>query len=66
MAAEAERALGVDYRERLRGGLPALDPDQARAVFDEFAKYCAPATGAIGDVMTRSWTRPTAAGDSTN
>jgi GMP synthase (glutamine-hydrolysing) len=66
MAAEAERALGVDYRERLRGGLPALDLDQARAVFDEFAKYCAPATGAIGDVMTRSWTRPTTAGDSTN
>jgi GMP synthase (glutamine-hydrolysing) len=41
MALEAERALGNDYREQLRGGLAALGRDQAREVFDEFAKYCA-------------------------
>jgi GMP synthase (glutamine-hydrolysing) len=42
MAVQAERALGTDYREQLRAGLPALDHNQAHAVFDEFAKYCAP------------------------
>lgn len=42
MAVEAERALGTDYREQLRAGLPALDHNQAHAVFDEFAKRCAP------------------------
>lgn len=42
MAAEAERALGIDYRERLRSGIAMMNPKQARAVFDEFAKYCIP------------------------
>ena len=42
MAVQAERAVGPDYREQLRAGLPALRRDQARAVFDEFAKCCAP------------------------
>lgn len=41
MAAEAERALGADYRERLRRGLAGMNPERARAVFDEFAKLCA-------------------------
>jgi hypothetical protein len=41
MALEAERALGNDYREQLRRGLPAVSRNQAHAVFDEFAKYCA-------------------------
>jgi GMP synthase (glutamine-hydrolysing) len=40
MAAEAEAALGSDYRQRLRDGLPLLDSIRARAVFDEFAKFC--------------------------
>jgi GMP synthase (glutamine-hydrolysing) len=42
MAAEAERALGPGYREQLLAGLPAIARRQARAVFDEFAKCCAP------------------------
>lgn len=41
MAAEAQRALGNDYRESLRGGLAALCPQRSRAVFDQFATYCA-------------------------
>jgi GMP synthase (glutamine-hydrolysing) len=41
MAAEAEAALGADYRERLRDGLVHLRPARARAVFDAFAARCA-------------------------
>jgi hypothetical protein len=40
MTAEAQRALGDDYREDLRGGLAALCPQRARTVFDQFAKQC--------------------------
>lgn len=40
MANEAEALLGSDYRQRLRDGLPLLHPKRARAVFDEFAKFC--------------------------
>ena len=42
MAAEARRALGRTYRERLRAGLPSIARGQARAVFDEFADRCVP------------------------
>src|SRR5437764_15481434 len=35
MAAQAERSLGGNYREQLRGALPALDPRRAHAVFGE-------------------------------
>jgi GMP synthase (glutamine-hydrolysing) len=41
MTAEAQRALGDDYRESLRNGLAALCPQQARTVFDQFAEHCA-------------------------
>jgi GMP synthase (glutamine-hydrolysing) len=41
MTAEAQRALGNDYRENLRSGLAALCPQRARTVFDQFAKHCA-------------------------
>jgi GMP synthase (glutamine-hydrolysing) len=41
MIAEAQRALGNDYRENLRSGLAALCPQQARKVFDQFAEHCA-------------------------
>ena len=41
MAADAERALGSDYRERLRRGVAGMNPERARAVFDGFAKLCA-------------------------
>ena len=40
MAAEAQRALGNDYRETLRSGLAALSAQRARTVFDQFAKQC--------------------------
>jgi GMP synthase (glutamine-hydrolysing) len=40
MTAEAQRALGDDYRENLHSGLAALRPQQARTVFDQFAKQC--------------------------
>jgi GMP synthase (glutamine-hydrolysing) len=40
MTAEAQRALGDDYREDLRGGLAALCPQRAHTVFDQFAKQC--------------------------
>jgi GMP synthase (glutamine-hydrolysing) len=40
MAAEAQRALGNDYRENLRSGLADLCPQRARTVFDQFAKQC--------------------------
>jgi GMP synthase (glutamine-hydrolysing) len=76
MAVQAERALGPDYREQLHAGLPAIARSQARAVFDEFAKYCAarhnrtPArtdhvTAPINDAMTRSRNRPATAGTPT-
>jgi GMP synthase (glutamine-hydrolysing) len=55
MTAEAQRALGNDYREKLRSGLAALCPQQARAVFDRFAKHCAQrhiAPAAITDGLT--------------
>lgn len=42
MAAEAQRVLGPGYRQQLRAGLRAIDRVRARAVFDEFAKRCAP------------------------
>jgi GMP synthase (glutamine-hydrolysing) len=42
MAVEAERELGPGYREQLHAGLSAIARSQARAVFDEFAKCCAP------------------------
>jgi hypothetical protein len=42
MAVQAERALGLGYREQLRAGLAAIARSAARAIFDEFAKYCAP------------------------
>jgi GMP synthase (glutamine-hydrolysing) len=42
MAAEAERALGTDYHERLRNGIALMSPGQANAVFDEFANVCTP------------------------
>jgi GMP synthase (glutamine-hydrolysing) len=42
MSAQAERALGPGYREQLRADLAAMARGQARAVFDEFAKCCAP------------------------
>ena len=69
MAVEAERTLGNDYREQLRGGLPAVSPKQARAVFDEFATYCAqrrvaPEPARV-DLPTRGWTRPTIASQPT-
>lgn len=66
MAVQAERALGPDYREQLSAGLPAIARSQARAVFDEFAKYCAPrhdhtpkdrVTAPINGAVTRSGTR---------
>ena len=60
MAAEARRALGHDYREQLRGGLAALNPTQARAVFDEFANYCARRTHRINARGDRRFAVPTA------
>jgi GMP synthase (glutamine-hydrolysing) len=48
MAVEADRALGPGYREQLHAGLPAIARGQARAVFDEFAKWCAPRHVASG------------------
>jgi GMP synthase (glutamine-hydrolysing) len=77
MAVQAERALGPDYREQLHARLPAIARSQARAVFDEFAKHCAPrrhnrtpartnhVTAPTNDAMTRSRTRPAAAGTPT-
>jgi GMP synthase (glutamine-hydrolysing) len=41
MAAEAESALGADYREQLTDGLTDLTSTRAHAVFDQFAKTCA-------------------------
>jgi GMP synthase (glutamine-hydrolysing) len=40
MTAEAQQALGNDYRENLRSGLADVSPQQARTVFDQFAKQC--------------------------
>jgi GMP synthase (glutamine-hydrolysing) len=76
MAVQAERALGPDYREQLHAGLAAIARSQARAVFDEFAKYCAPrhnrtpartdrVTAPINDALTRSRTRSVTAGTPT-
>jgi GMP synthase (glutamine-hydrolysing) len=50
MTAEAQRALGDEYREDLRSGVAAMRPQQARSVFDQFAEQCdqrrtAPVTG---------------------
>jgi GMP synthase (glutamine-hydrolysing) len=42
MAVQAERALGADYRDQLRADLATIARSQARALFDEFAKCCAP------------------------
>jgi GMP synthase (glutamine-hydrolysing) len=69
MAAEAERALGDDYREQLRGGLAALDPTPAHAVFDEFAACCAQRHGAPqperAELPTRGLSRLTTASEPT-
>ena len=74
MAVQAERALGPDYREQLRADLAAIARSQARAVFDEFAKCCAPqshpartdrVTAAINYAVTPSRTRPATAGTPT-
>jgi GMP synthase (glutamine-hydrolysing) len=51
MAVQAERALGPGYREQLHAGLPAIARSQARALFDEFANYCARATIAAEPAM---------------
>jgi GMP synthase (glutamine-hydrolysing) len=40
MTAEAQRALGDDYRENLHSSLAALRPQRTRTVFDQFAKQC--------------------------
>jgi GMP synthase (glutamine-hydrolysing) len=42
MVAEAKRALGGEYRERLRKGVAMMSPEPAKAVFDEFARCCTP------------------------
>jgi GMP synthase (glutamine-hydrolysing) len=53
MTAEAQRALGNDYRETLRSGLVTLCPQKARAVFNQFAEHCAarhiPSAAVAGD-----------------
>jgi GMP synthase (glutamine-hydrolysing) len=55
MAVEAERALGGNYRARLRDGLEGLCPRRARAVFEEFARCCARhRVAAVGAVTTYS------------
>ncbi|PXX03233.1 type 1 glutamine amidotransferase [Mycolicibacterium moriokaense] len=55
MTADAQRALGNDYRETLRSGVAALCPQTASAVFDQFAKYCAqrniPSAAVAGETM---------------
>jgi GMP synthase (glutamine-hydrolysing) len=50
IAAEAEAVLGGNYRQRLCGGLPLLNPTRARAVFDKFAKICKQPRNAIPDL----------------
>jgi GMP synthase (glutamine-hydrolysing) len=65
MAAQAEHALGPDYRQQLRAGLAAISRSQARAVFDEFAKCCAARDIAPTVAQIGGWTTHATAGTST-
>jgi GMP synthase (glutamine-hydrolysing) len=55
MAAEAGAAMGPDYQQRLRDGLPHLRPSPgARAVFEAFAMCCTQPRNAAEALMSGS------------